>query len=92
MRADDRGETRRAVDLDGQLLDPFRAVEQPFHESPRNVTTWFESTQPMMTKELTTRNPTVPMPLATPSETRSIKLLPPAYGDSCCFEGSSDFL
>ena len=29
--------------------------------------------------ELATRNPTVPMPLATASETRSMKLLPPAY-------------
>jgi hypothetical protein len=39
-----------------------------------------------ITAELTTRNPTVPIPLATPSETRSMKLLPPAYGESPSLE------
>ena len=40
--------------------------------------TWLTSTQPRMIAELTTRNATVPIPLATASETRSMKLLPPA--------------
>jgi len=32
----------------------------------------------MITAELTTKKPTVPMPLATASDMRSMKLLPPA--------------
>jgi hypothetical protein len=47
----------------------------------RKWITWFDSIQERIKPELTTRKPTVPMPLATPSDTRSMKLDPPAYGD-----------
>jgi len=50
----------------------------PFHESVRKWTTWLLITQPRITAELTTRKPTVPIPLATASAMRSMKLEPPA--------------
>ena len=42
--------------------------------------TWLRRTQARITKELTMRNATLPIALATASETRSMKLLPPP----CC--------
>jgi hypothetical protein len=53
-------------------------LSSPCHELSRNVMAWFTSTQATMIAELMTRNATVPIPLATASETRSMKLLPPA--------------
>ena len=53
-------------------------LSSPVQELLRKCTTWFDSTHATMTVELTSRNTTVPMPLATFSATRSRKLLPPA--------------
>ncbi|MGH2850389.1 MAG: hypothetical protein ACRDLP_07210 [Solirubrobacteraceae bacterium] len=52
-------------------ISPLQAVE-------RKWITWLASTQATITALLTTRKPTVPMPLATASDTRSMKLEPPA--------------
>jgi hypothetical protein len=59
-------------------------LSSPVQELLRKWTTWLASTQARMMLELRSRNATVPMPLATASEMRSMKLLPPAYGDGPC--------
>ena len=66
--------------MNGAGSKPF-PLSSPVHELLKKWMTWFDPTQARITAELISRNATVPMPLATPSETRSMKLLPPAYGE-----------
>ena len=66
--------------MNGAGSKPF-PLSRPVHELLKKWMTWFANTQARITPELITRNPTVPIPLATFSETRSMKLLPPAYGE-----------
>lgn len=73
-------EKTRFSRMNGAGSKPF-PCSSPVHELPKNLMTWLASTHARITAELTTRNATVPIPLATASETRSMKLLPPAYGD-----------